>query len=67
MEYSPKGACDKDADSQRTYVRLKIGLLPFCFFFYLLQQKPFKNDENDFDFVLKAPFVLKTAWLEIYG
>ena len=46
---------------------LKSDSYLFVFFFYLLQQKPFKNDENDFDFVLKAPFVLKTAWLEIYG
>ena len=26
--------------------------------FYLIQRKPFKNDENAFYFMLKAPFVL---------
>ena len=35
--------------------------------FYLLQWKPFKNDENAFYFILKALFVLKIfkclSWL----
>ena len=52
--------CEQLLLSFLEFTKLKVGLSPSKkISFYLLQWKPFKNDENSFYFILKALFVLK--------